>query len=56
MKNAGWAMGRAGDQQDAQREKARVALERLSYSVAALAPLDLQYIMPLGYSAVGRRQ
>jgi SAM-dependent methyltransferase len=56
MRNAGWAMGRAGDQQDAQREKARVALERLSESVAALAPLDLQYIMPLGYSAVARRQ
>lgn len=56
MRNAGWAMGRAGDGQDAQREEARVALERLSDSVAALAPLDLQYIMPLGYSAVGRRQ
>jgi len=56
MRNAGWAMGRAGDQRDEQREDARVALERLADSVAALAPLDLQYIMPLGYSAVGRRQ
>jgi SAM-dependent methyltransferase len=56
MRNAGWAMGRAGDEHDAQREEARVALERLSDSVAALAPLDLQFIMPLGYSAVGRRQ
>ena len=56
MRNAGWAMGRAGDHQDKQREKARIALERLSDSVAALAPLDVQCIMPLGYSAVGRRQ
>jgi SAM-dependent methyltransferase len=55
MRNAGWAMGRAGDQRDEQREEARVALERLADSVAALAPLDCQYIMPLGYSAFGRR-
>ncbi len=55
MRNAGWAMGRAGDQRDLGREKAQQALERLSDSVAALAPLDLLHLMPLGYSAVGRR-
>jgi SAM-dependent methyltransferase len=55
MRNAGGAMGRAGDQRDLEREKAQQALERLSDSVAALAPLDLQHIMPRGYSVVGRR-
>jgi len=55
MKNAGWAMGRAGDRRDLEREKVQKALDQLSEAVAALAPLDLQHIMPLGYSAVGRR-
>lgn len=56
MRNAGWAMGRAEDQRDAQREQARVALEQLSESIASLAPLDVHYIMPLGYSATGQRK
>ncbi len=55
MRNAGWAMGRAQDQRDRERDNAQQALEQLSDSVAALAPLDLQHIMPLGYRAVGRR-
>ena len=56
MRNAGWAMGRAGDQGDVQREQARMALEQLSESIAALAPLDVHFIMPLGYSATGQRR
>ena len=56
LRNAGWAMGRTGDASDEQRERARLALEQLAESVAALAPLDVELIMPLGYSAVGRRR
>ncbi len=56
LRNAGWAMGRTGDERDEQRELARVALEELAESVAALAPLDVELIMPLGYSAVGRKR
>lgn len=55
MRNAGWAMGRAGDERDLEREKVMEALEQLSDSVAALAPLDVKRIMPLGYSAVAHR-
>jgi hypothetical protein len=55
MRNAGWAMGRAGDGRDLEREKVMEALEQLSDSVAALAPLDVNCIMPLGYSAVAHR-
>jgi len=55
MRNVGWAMGRAPDGRDAQRDNVRLVLEELAEYVAAFAPLDVQRIMPLGYSVLARR-
>ena len=55
MLNAGGAMGRAGDERDAERDRVCQALNELSDSIAALAPLDVLRIMPLGYSVIARR-
>jgi SAM-dependent methyltransferase len=53
--NARWAMGRAGDELDAERDRVCQVLKEVSDSIAALAPLDVLRIMPLGYSVIGRR-
>ncbi len=55
MRNVGWAMGRAPDGRDGEREEAAELLNRLADSIAELAPLDAQHIFPLGWEAVARR-
>ena len=55
MRNAGAAMGRQDDGLDARREEAAAVLADLAGQVAALAPLDAQRSMPLGYAAVATR-
>jgi SAM-dependent methyltransferase len=56
MRNMAWAMGRAPDGRDAEREQATALLNRLSDDVLALAPLDAQQIFPLGWEATARRE
>jgi SAM-dependent methyltransferase len=51
MGNLRWAMGDAPDGLTDQRNEARAILARLSDELAALAHLDAQRVMPLGYSA-----
>jgi SAM-dependent methyltransferase len=46
--NARWAMGSTADGLDDLRGEARVALEEIAQALAALAPLDVEMIMPLG--------
>jgi SAM-dependent methyltransferase len=48
--NARWAMGSAADGLDELRNEAQVALEAIAQSLAALAPLDVEMIMPLGFA------
>jgi SAM-dependent methyltransferase len=48
--NARWAMGTAADGLDDLRADARQALEQIARSLAALAPLDVEMIMPLGFT------
>jgi SAM-dependent methyltransferase len=55
MQNVRWAMGTAPDGLDDRRADAGRLLEELADQVAQLAPLDVQRILPLGYSAVGVR-
>jgi SAM-dependent methyltransferase len=55
LRNVGWAMGRAPDGLDDQREQAAAELQRISNDVIALAPLDAQRVFPLGWDAVARR-
>jgi SAM-dependent methyltransferase len=55
MQNMRWAMGRAPDGRDGEREQAASVLDRLSREVLAFAPLDAQWIFPLGWEATGRR-
>lgn len=50
MRNAGTAMGRAPDQRDAEREEAAQLLDQLAERVAALSPLDVNLILPLGWT------
>lgn len=50
VRNAAWAMGSAADGFDALRVEARQALEEMSHALALLAPLDVNMILPLGYS------
>jgi SAM-dependent methyltransferase len=49
------AMGRAPDGLDARREEASRVLEELAGELAALAPLDVSRILPLGYTLRARR-
>jgi hypothetical protein len=49
-------MGRRDDGLDPRREEAAVTLEALAAQVAALAPLDVERSMPLGYAAVATRR
>jgi SAM-dependent methyltransferase len=55
MHNAGSAMGRAPDGLDERRDAVAGLLRELAGKLAQLAPLDVERILPLGYSAVGRR-
>jgi SAM-dependent methyltransferase len=55
MRNMAFAMGRAPDGRDPEREEASRLLTELSGSVLALAPLDTQRIFPLGWQALAKR-
>ena len=55
MRNAGSAMGRAPDGLDERREAATALLNELADQIAEFAPLDVERILPLGYSAVATR-
>jgi len=50
LRNACWAMGTAPDGMDPLRAEARAALEEIADAVVALAPLDVEMIMPLGFT------
>jgi SAM-dependent methyltransferase len=52
--NARWAMGSTADGLDRLRGEARGALEEISRALVALAPLDAQLIMPLGFTVRAR--
>jgi SAM-dependent methyltransferase len=53
--NARWAMGRAPDGLDPQREQVARTLEVLAERTSELAPLDVAWILPLGYNLTARR-
>lgn len=55
LKNLRWGMGDADDGLTEARSAAHRVLEELSEALAALAPLDVQMIMPLGYTALARK-
>jgi SAM-dependent methyltransferase len=55
MRNTRWTMGRAADGLDPQREAAGQTLEEMAEVVAALAPLDVARLLPLGFTASARR-
>jgi SAM-dependent methyltransferase len=55
LQNVGSAMGRAPDGRDAERAVAAELLGHLGERVAALAPLDVNRILPLGWSVSARR-
>ncbi|HLM27169.1 MAG TPA: methyltransferase domain-containing protein [Thermoleophilaceae bacterium] len=55
MRNAASAMGTAPDGLDERRKMAAKALWSISEQVAALAPLDANMTLPLGYAATARR-
>lgn len=55
MRNVQWAMGRAPDRRDSERNAAAELLGELADRVAALAPLDVNGILPLGWTAKARR-
>jgi SAM-dependent methyltransferase len=50
LRNVCWAMGSAPDGMDELRQEARVALEEIAEAMLLLAPLDVQKIMPLGFT------
>jgi SAM-dependent methyltransferase len=50
LRNVCWAMGSAPDGLDDLRQEARTALEEMADAVLALAPLDVEMIMPLGFT------
>jgi len=50
VRNAAWVMGSAPDGLDRLRGEARGALEVISDQLSRLAPLDVNMLMPLGYS------
>ncbi len=50
IRNARWAMGSAPDGMDGLRHEAQATLEEIADSIAALAPLDVAMIMPLGFT------
>lgn len=48
--NARWAMGSTADGLDELRHQAQGALEEIAQALVALAPLDVEQIMPLGFT------
>lgn len=50
MQNMRYVMGRAPDGRDPEREAAARVLAAMADTVASFAPLDVQRILPLGYS------
>jgi SAM-dependent methyltransferase len=50
LRNICWAMGSAPDGKDALRGQARDALEKSADALVALAPLDVDWVMPLGFT------
>jgi SAM-dependent methyltransferase len=50
LRNAGWAMGSAPDGMDPLRREARAVLDRIAEAVVALAPLDVEMVLPLGFT------
>jgi SAM-dependent methyltransferase len=55
MVNVAWTLGKAPDGLDRSREQARSVLISLAKDVASLAPLDVDWNLPLGYAALARR-
>jgi SAM-dependent methyltransferase len=55
IRNISHSMGRAPDGLDDRREAAAGVLLRLSEEIAALAPLDIERRLPLGYVAEAKR-
>ncbi len=55
LRNLGSAMGRSPDGRDGERETAAHLLADLSTRVAALASLDVNGILPLGWAAYAQR-
>jgi SAM-dependent methyltransferase len=53
--NVSWQLGSAGDGLDERRAEAGEALRGLAREIAALAPLDAEWTLPLGYGAVAVR-
>jgi SAM-dependent methyltransferase len=49
--NARWAMGRQADGLDDRREETAALLEELAEQIARLAPLDVRWELPLGFTA-----
>lgn len=54
MRNVGWVHGSAPDGLDALRVEARETLTQLSDALLALAPLDVECLLPLGFSVYAR--
>lgn len=52
--NVGWIMGEAPDGNNALRNQARETLTELSEALVALAPLDAEYRLPLGFTVAAR--
>jgi len=50
LRNVCWAMGSAPDGMDPLRQEARVALEQIADAGLTLAPLDVDWVMPLGFT------
>jgi SAM-dependent methyltransferase len=48
--NARWTMGSTADGLDELRHEAQGALEEIAQALVALAPLDVELIMPLGFT------
>lgn len=55
VRNAGWTIGRAPDGRDGERDQATTLLMELADRLAALAPLDVNRILPLGFTVRARR-
>jgi SAM-dependent methyltransferase len=55
LRNLRWAMGRTTDGRDAERDAASDLLDELAGHIAALAELDVEHSLPLGWAATARR-
>lgn len=54
VRNAAWTVGTAPDGMDKLRTEARATLEQLSDALLALAPLDVDHLLPLGFTVSAR--